>query len=103
MYLPTCVVAMFPKVKMSRGSSHSIYPSLDEEELSEGEDLGRARLLVRVADGLVEGVGGVVAARGSDPLEEINRAIHVFSSQLQLYPFENRIPRLSMKSERKMF
>ena len=55
----------------------SACPSLDEEELPEGEDLGRAGLLVRVADGLVEGVGGVVAARGSDPLEK-NTAISSF-------------------------
>ena len=47
---------------MSLRSNPSFRPSLDEEELSEGEDLGRAGLLVRVADGLVEGVGGVVAA-----------------------------------------
>ena len=42
---------------------------LDEEELSEGEDLGRSGLLVRVADGLVKGVGSVVAARGANPLK----------------------------------
>ena len=46
--------------------------SLDEEELSEGEDLGRAGLLVRVADRLVEGVGGVVPARRAHPLQEGN-------------------------------
>ena len=46
--------------------------SLDEEELSEGEDLGRAGLLVRVADRLVEGVGGVVPARRAHPLKEEN-------------------------------
>ena len=55
---------------MSRRSNPSGFASLDEEELSEGEDLGRAGLLVRVADGLVEGVGGVVAARGTHPLKE---------------------------------
>ena len=43
--------------------------SLDEEELAEGEYLGSAGLLVRVADGLVERVGGVVAARRTDPLQ----------------------------------
>ena len=46
--------------------------SLDEEELSEGEDLGRAGLLVRVADRLVEGVGGVVPARRAHPLKDGN-------------------------------
>ena len=58
----TCVVAMF--LQMSRGATRhrSLDASLDEEELSEGEDLGRAGLLVRVADRLVEGVGGVVPA-----------------------------------------
>ena len=46
--------------------------SLDEEELSKGEDLGRAGLLVRVADRLVEGVGGVVPARRANPLQGEN-------------------------------
>ena len=59
--------------KCHEGSTrHVIAASLDEEELSEGEDLGRAGLLVRVADRLVEGVGGVVPARWADPLKEGN-------------------------------
>ena len=56
-----------------------VRPDLDEEELAQAED-ARPLLVVGVADGLVEGVAGVVAARGPHELKGIEKKCYTGTS-----------------------
>lgn len=55
------VLVLPQELDLPDGDEVRVGPDLDEEELAQGQDLGLAVLLV--LDGLVERVGGMMAAR----------------------------------------
>jgi hypothetical protein len=85
-----CALVLPEQLQLPDRDQVRVSPHLDKEELAQGQDLGSTSLLVGVADRLVKGVGGVVAAGRAKKLHERDKLfkdMRLFSTTLCCFGF----------------